>query len=222
MTLQQQIARNRLVPVIVLHDAQHALPLAHALLEGGLPVAEVTFRTPAAEASIKAMASIPNMLVGAGTVLTVEQVHKARDAGATFLVTPGTNPPVIEEALKLNLPIFPGVMTPTEIDLASTFGLTTLKFFPAQQAGGAPMLKALHGPYPHIQFIPTGNITPELAPSYLALSNVLAVGGSWMVQPDLYKQNNFHPLTQAVRKAVQAAQPSTPLNPLDVATDGRR
>ena len=203
--LTGQITAHRLVPVIVLQDAGHAKPLGETLIAGGLPVAEVTFRTEAAEASIRAMAALPDLLVGAGTVLTTEQVQRAADAGAKFVVTPGTNPPVIEACLKLGLPVFPGVMTPSEIDLAASFGLQTLKFFPAGQAGGPTMLKALAGPYSQVKFIPTGGVNAGNLGDYLGLPNVAAVGGSWMVNPKQIAAGNFAAVQGSVAQAVGLA-----------------
>ena len=199
------LGRHRLVPVVVLHDAAHAAPLADALEDGGLPIAEVTFRTEAAEASIKAMADRGGIHVGAGTLATPEHVDRAVDAGATFAVTPGFNDAVVERCQERNLPVFPGVCTPGDIERARAAGLTTLKFFPAEAYGGVPTLKALHGPYPGIRFMPTGGITPENVGTYLALPYVVACGGSWMVKPSLFSGGDFAGVRDAARAAVAAA-----------------
>ncbi|MEM1026486.1 MAG: bifunctional 4-hydroxy-2-oxoglutarate aldolase/2-dehydro-3-deoxy-phosphogluconate aldolase [Planctomycetota bacterium] len=197
-----QIARHRLLPVIALHDADHATPLGHALIEGGLPVAEVTFRTDAAADSIRAMSRLDGLLVGAGTVVKPEQVDAAKDAGATFLVSPGTSASVVERAQQLDLPIFPGVATPTDIQLALSLGLDTVKFFPAEAMGGIKTLKALAAPFPGVRFVPTGGIGTGNVGDYLALPFVQACGGSWMVAPKLYADGDFTAVNDAVREAV--------------------
>ncbi len=202
------IARHRLLPVIALQHVGDAKPLGEALLEGGLPVAEVTFRTEAAAESIAAMSRLPGLLVGAGTVVKPPQVDAARDAGATFIVSPGTSPAVVERALELGLPIFPGVATPSDIQLAMSLGLDTLKFFPAEAMGGIEMVKALAAPFPSIRFVPTGGITEQSVGDYLALPAVVACGGSWMVKPSLYAGGDFAPVAQAVADAVRAINPA--------------
>lgn len=196
---------HRLVPVIVLEDAAHAAPLADALVEGGLPVAEVTFRTAAAEASIRAMAQRGGLLVGAGTVLTADQVDRARDAGAAFVVAPGFNPKVVRRCQEVGLPVCPGVATPSDIEQALDHGLTTVKFFPAEALGGLQTLKAVAAPYGMMRFVPTGGIGPENVAEYLAFNKVLACGGSWMVAPKLYAGGDFSPVVRAVRDAVALA-----------------
>lgn len=201
----QKIGQIRLVPVVAIHDAGQADALAEALIAGGLPCAEVTFRTDAAPEAIEAMARHPNMLVGAGTVLTVHQAKAAVDRGAKFLVSPGTNPPVIEWAVANSVPITPGVATPSEIDLAMGFGLEVLKFFPANLYGGAKALKAIGAPYGMIKFIPTGGVSAENLGEYLALKNVLACGGSWMVKSDMIAQGKFDKITQLAAEAVALA-----------------
>jgi 2-dehydro-3-deoxyphosphogluconate aldolase/(4S)-4-hydroxy-2-oxoglutarate aldolase len=175
-----QLSRWRVLPIVVMDSAAHADGLGDALVAGGLPVAEVTFRTDAAEDSIRRLAKRGDLLVGAGTVLTKEQADRAIDAGAAFIVAPGTNPPVIYHCLLRSVPIVPGVATPTDIDLAMSFGLTTVKFFPAENLGGTATLKAYAGPYADVTFLPTGGITPEKLPGYLQLPFVLACGGSWI------------------------------------------
>lgn len=170
------------VPVVALQDADKAVGLARALLRGGLCGAEITFRTPAAAESIARIAAeVPECTVGAGTVLTVEQAKTARAAGAAFIVSPGFNPTVVSWCLDEGMPVIPGVCTPTEVEQALTWGLRYLKFFPAEAAGGVPMLKALSGPYGEVRFMPTGGISPENLAAYLRCKNVFACGGSWMV-----------------------------------------
>lgn len=202
----EAIGRHRLLPVIVIENAAHAEPLGHALLQGGLPCAEVTFRTAAAAAAIAAMARIKGLLVGAGTVINLEQARQARDAGAQFIVSPGFNPKVVSWCLDNHLPITPGVCTPTDITLALEFGLDVLKFFPAETFGGLPTLKALSAPFPAVRFIPTGGITPLNLPAYLAFPKVLACGGSWMVPPSHLQSASFPAITELVREAVHLAQ----------------
>lgn len=207
--LLQKIADNCLLPVVVLDSVKGAVPLAAALETGGLPVAEVTFRTPAAAASIRAISDAkPNVIVGAGTVLTVDQVSQAFDSGAQFLVSPGFNPTVVSKAAELDLPIVPGVNSPTDVEMAMDHGLKVLKFFPAEASGGVAMLKSLAGPYGDVRFIPTGGIGPKNLPDYLSLSNVLACGGSWMVSPRLIAQGNFDEISELTREAVTLAKSS--------------
>jgi len=197
-----QLARHRLVPVIALEDAAQANPLAEALVSGGLPVAEVTFRTAAAVDSIRAMAARGDLLVGAGTVLTPKQADEARDAGATFIVSPGFNPKVVQHCLDQGLPIIPGVSNPTDIEMALEHGLDVVKFFPAEAFGGLKTLKAMSAPYGSLRFMPTGGISPANVNEYLAFPKVLACGGSWMVKPSLYADGDFAPVEAAVREAV--------------------
>jgi len=181
----KEIGKFKVIPVVAIDDAEAALPLADALAEGGLGVAEITFRTEAGAAVIKKIAEgRPKMLVGAGTILTVENLRRARDCGAVFGVAPGFNPRVAEEAARLGFPFFPGVMTPTDIEAALAMKLNVLKFFPAEAAGGIAMVKALGEPYKHmgIRFIPTGGVNPENFRDYLAVETVLAVGGTWVAK----------------------------------------
>ncbi len=184
--IYESIGTAGVIPVIRLERVEDAVPLAHALLEGGLPVAEETFRTEAAAAGIAAIRrELPQVLVGAGTVLTVDQAAAAIESGAQFVVAPGSNGRVIERVLAAGIPMIPGVATPTEIEAALERGLQVLKLFPAEVLGGLAMLKALSGPYPQVKFIPTGGISGANLESYLRQKNVLAVGGSWMIQSDL-------------------------------------
>ena len=200
------LAKHKLVPVVVLDSADSAAPLADALTAGGLPVAEVTFRTDAAEQSIKTMSKVAGMIVGAGTVLTVEQAKRAIGAGASFIVSPGTNPPVVDYCIKQGVPITPGIATPSDIDLASGVGLKVLKFFPAEAYGGIKTLKALSAPYGHIRFIPTGGVSATNLPDYLALPSVHACGGSWMVDRKLVNAGEFAKVQSLVSEAVALAQ----------------
>ena len=192
-----------IVPVVVLDNAKDAEPLAKALCEGGLPCAEVTFRTDAAEESIRIMAQkFPNMLVGAGTVLTIDQVDRAVAAGAKFIVSPGLNPKVVKYCVEKNISITPGVQTPSEIEQALEFGLDVVKFFPAEPAGGLKMIKALAGPYVNLKFIPTGGISTKNAPEYLAYDKILAVGGSWVASKDLINAGKFDEIEKITKESV--------------------
>lgn len=201
-TVFETLARHKLVPVIALDAATEADPLAHALVAGGLPVAEVTFRTAAAAESIRIMAERGDLVVGAGTVLTPHQIDQAQAAGAQFLVSPGLNPKVVQHALNVGMPICPGVCTPSDIERAMELGLEIVKFFPAESFGGLATLKAIAAPYAHMRFIPTGGIGPANVCEYLAFDRVVACGGSWMVKPALYADGDFSPVEQAVREAV--------------------
>lgn len=198
----RQIGSIGIVPVVVLNNAADAVPLAESLVSGGLPCAEVTFRTDAAEESIRAIAkNFPQMLVGAGTVLTTEQVDRALDAGAKFIVSPGLNPKVVEHCMKKGVPITPGIMTPTELEVALGFGLDVVKFFPAENAGGLKMIKAMSAPYTMMRFMPTGGITAANVREYLACDKILACGGSWMVKSDLVSAGNFAEIERLSREA---------------------
>jgi 2-dehydro-3-deoxyphosphogluconate aldolase/(4S)-4-hydroxy-2-oxoglutarate aldolase len=201
-----KVRRARLLPVVVVEDAAQAVPLARALAAGGLPVAEVTFRTAAAAEAIRRIAAeVPDVLLGAGTVLTPEQVRAARTAGAGFLVTPGFNPAVVQAAADEGLPIVPGVNNPTGVEQAMAAGLSAVKFFPAEPTGGVPFLKALTGPYGGMQFIPTGGIGPKNLCDYLSLPAVLACGGSWMVDPALVRAGRFDEVQRLTAEAVALA-----------------
>ena len=200
------LEKIRLMPVVEIQHAPDALPLAQALLEGGLPCAEITFRSEAALQALQSMAKWGKLLVGAGTVLTLDQAQAAWDAGAAYLVAPGFNPVVVEHCLKHQIPFIPGVATPTEIALALQYGLEVLKFFPAEAFGGLKTLKAVSAPYGQVRFVPTGGIVPENLEAYLQLPQVLACGGSWMVKPDLLAQQDFATITQLSQDAVALAQ----------------
>ncbi len=198
----KKIGSTGIVPVVVLNNASDAEPLADSLIKGGLPCAEVTFRTAAAEESIKIIAKkFPQMLVGAGTVLTTEQVDKAIGAGAKFIVAPGFNPKVVEYCLKNNYPVCPGIMTPTELEMALGYGLDVVKFFPAENAGGLKMIKAISAPYTMMKFMPTGGINATNVREYLACDKILACGGSWMVKGDLVKTGDFAQIEKLTAEA---------------------
>jgi len=192
------------VPVISISDVDKAVPLAKALLAGGLPCAEVTFRTAEGEESIRRIAAeVPEVLLGAGTVLSVAQVDKALAAGAKFIVSPGLNPKVVSHCLASNVAVTPGCMTPTDMEAAMELGLKVVKFFPAEQAGGTAFIKAMGGPYRELRFIPTGGINPANLGNYLSLRNVFACGGSWMVKKELLDAGDFIEITRLCREAVQ-------------------
>ena len=191
-----------IVPVVVLNKADHAQPLAQALVNGGLPCAEVTFRTDAAEESIRLISkNFPDMFVGAGTVLTVEQADRAFNAGAKFIVSPGFNPKVVEHCLKKGYPVCPGIMTPTELEMALGFGLDVVKFFPAENAGGLKMIKAMSAPYTMMKFMPTGGINATNVRDYLACNKILACGGSWMVKGELINAGDFAEIERLTKEA---------------------
>ena len=198
-----QFQKLGIIPVVVIDDAKDAVPLAKALCEGGLPVAEVTFRTDAAEEAIRLMAeACPEMLVGAGTVLTTEQVDRAVAAGAKFIVSPGLNPKVVKYCQEKNVPITPGTARPTDIEMALELGLEVVKFFPAEQNGGLPMIKAMAAPYTKVKFMPTGGINAKNLKSYLDFDKIIACGGSWMVPKDLVAAGNFDEIKRLTREAV--------------------
>jgi 2-dehydro-3-deoxyphosphogluconate aldolase/(4S)-4-hydroxy-2-oxoglutarate aldolase len=202
----KKIADLRIVPVVALDSASDALPLGEALLAGGLPLAEITFRTAAAEESIRLLAGKSDLLVGAGTVLNVETVKRAVGAGAKFIVSPGFNPKVVRYCVEQNIPITPGTATPTEIEMALDQGLNVVKFFPAEAVGGLKTLKAIAAPYGMMRYIPTGGITPENLPTYLAFKPILAVGGTWMVTKELIAAKEFAKITTLTRQAVELAR----------------
>jgi 2-dehydro-3-deoxyphosphogluconate aldolase/(4S)-4-hydroxy-2-oxoglutarate aldolase len=199
------LGRHRLVPVVVLDDAARADPLAQALLEGGLPVAEVTFRTDAAAGAIARLARRGDMLVGAGTVLTPDQVDLAVDAGASFVVSPGLSRSVVGRCRQRGVIALPGAVTATEIQAALELGITTLKFFPARASGGVEALKAVSAPFPGVRFVPTGGIDADDCAEYLRLPSVLAVGGSWMVPRKAIADGDFDRIRELTRAAVAAA-----------------
>jgi 2-dehydro-3-deoxyphosphogluconate aldolase/(4S)-4-hydroxy-2-oxoglutarate aldolase len=206
----ERLRQIRLAPVIVIDDPLNAAPLAEALAEGGLPCAEVTFRTAAAAESLRRMADArPDMLLGAGTVLNPRQAGEARAAGAQFIVSPGLNPVVVDYCLEQGIPVFPGVCTPTEIEAGLQRGLKVLKFFPAEPAGGLAYLKAISAPYSMVEFIPTGGINAEKLPAYLAFRSVVACGGSWMAPAEWIRAGDFERIRQETARAVQSIQQIT-------------
>ena len=187
------------LPVLTIDDADRAIPTATAVLDGGIPAVEITFRTGAAEEAIRRTThEVPGTIVGAGTVLTVDQADRARRAGAAFVVTPGFNPRVVAFCQDAGIPVIPGVNNPTQVEQALELGVTVLKFFPAAASGGPAMLRALGGPYPNVRFVPTGGISAANLGEYLGLPNVLAVGGSWMVPAAAVRAGD----TNAIRIAV--------------------
>lgn len=205
-TIEEQFQEYGVVPVVVLEDARDALPLAQALTQGGLPCAEVTFRTQAAEESIRQMsARYPEMLVGAGTVLTTEQVERAVAAGAKFIVSPGFDPEIVDYCLGKKIPVFPGCITPSEVAQAVKRGLRVVKFFPAEQAGGIAMIKAMAAPYTMVRFMPTGGISAKNLKDYLSSDKVLCCGGSWMVKGDMIKNGEFDKIREMTKEAVELA-----------------
>jgi len=201
----EEICRLRVVPVVAIQDVKDAEPLAQALIDGNLPCAEITFRTDAAGDSIRVLARRGDMLVGAGTVLTIDQAKTAFDAGAQFIVSPGFNPRVVQHCLDNGITVIPGVCTPSDISLALDFGLEVVKFFPAEAFGGLQTLKALSAPYSMVRFIPTGGIGPETLVEYLSFPRVIACGGSWMVASDLISSGNFDKIRRLTREAVELA-----------------
>lgn len=208
-----RILAKRIVPVVVLDRAESAEPLAEALLAGGLDIMEITFRTPAAEESIRRIAArFPEILLGAGTLLNADQVRRAKDAGAVFGLAPGLNPATLAAAREDGMEFSPGVMTPSEVEQALALGCKLLKFFPAEAAGGVAMLKSLAGPYAHtgVKFIPTGGVTSANLASYLKLPVVAAIGGSWMVDKQLVNDGKWSEITRITREALAAAHAVSP------------
>lgn len=199
----EKIGELGIVPVVKIEKAEDALPLGRALIDGDLPIAEITFRTSAAEESIKTLTGeLPNLLVGAGTVLTVEQVKKAVSAGAQFIVSPGFNPRVVDYCIENSIPVTPGINNPTQIEMALERGIEVVKFFPAEASGGLPLLESMSAPYSGIKFIPTGGISLNNLTSYLSNQKVHACGGSWMVKDNLISSGNFKEITRLTKEAV--------------------
>lgn len=211
MTIEERFEDFGVVPVVVLDDVKDALPLAKALTEGGLPCAEITFRTEAAEESIKVMAeAYPDMVVGAGTVLTIEQVNAAVKAGAKFIVSPGFDPEIVDYCLEKEIPIFPGCVTPSEVAQAVKRGLKVVKFFPAEPAGGVAMIKAMAAPYHQLRFMPTGGIGTLNLKDYLEFDKIICCGGSWMVKGDLIKNGEFEKICKLTKEAKELAKSIRP------------
>ena len=200
--ITERFEKLGVVPVVVLEDAKDAVPLATALVEGGLPCAEVTFRTEAAEESIRLMTEqFPEMLVGAGTVLTVEQVDAAVRAGAKFIVSPGFDAEIVDYCLKNEIPVFPGCISPSEVAQAVKRGLKVVKFFPAEPAGGISMIKAMAAPYTGLKCMPTGGINAKNLGEYLSCDKIVCCGGSWMVKGELVKTGEFTKIRQLTEEA---------------------
>jgi len=198
----KQMQEFGIIPVVVLNDTKDAEPLGKALVEGGIPCAEVTFRTEAAEECIRIMAEkFPEMLVGAGTVLTTEQVDRAVAAGAKFIVSPGLNPKVVKYCVEKNIPITPGIITPSEMEQAIELGLEVVKFFPAESFGGLKTIKSMAAPYNKMKFMPTGGINPENVKEYLKFDKIIACGGSWMVAGNLVKEGKVDEIAKLVAEA---------------------
>ena len=192
------------VPVVVLNDAKDAAPLAKALCEGGLPCAEVTFRTEAAEESIRTMATeFPEMVIGAGTVLTIDQVDRAVAAGAKFIVSPGFDPEIVDYCISKGIAIVPGCITPSEVTQAVKRGLEVVKFFPAEQFGGVATIKALAAPFTSVRFMPTGGISAKNLADYLGFKKIIACGGSWMVKGDMVAAGEFDKIKEMTAEAVE-------------------
>ena len=202
--LLNKVSELGVVPVVVLNDAKDAAPLAKALCEGGLPCAEVTFRTEAAEESIRIMhEQFPEMLLGAGTVLTTEQVERAVAAGASFIVSPGFDPEIVDYCLEKDILVLPGCITPSEVAQAVKRGLEVVKFFPAEQFGGVATIKALAAPYTNTKFMPTGGISAKNLRDYLRFKKIVACGGSWMVKNDLVEAGKFDEIKALTAEAVE-------------------
>lgn len=206
-SIEELFAELKVVPVVVLDDAKDAEPLAKALVEGGLPCAEVTFRTEEAAESIRIMTEVyPDMLVGAGTVLTTEQVDKAVESGAKFIVSPGFDSEIVDYCIEKNIPVFPGCISPSEVAQAVKRGLKVVKFFPAEQSGGLAMIKAMAAPYNMLKFMPTGGINTKNLKDYLACDKILCCGGSWMVKGDMIKAGEFEKIKKLTREAKELAE----------------
>ncbi len=201
-----QLSQIAIIPVIALHNEGHAVPLAKALIAGGIPAAEVTFRTEAAEGAIRAMVeNCPDILVGAGTILNVEQCQKAMDAGAKFIVSPGYNQDVVDHCIAKNVPILPGCTNPSDMTRAVNSGLEVVKFFPAEVSGGLSYIKNVAPVFPNLKFMPTGGISPKNVGEYLAYDRIIGCGGSWMVKSDMIAAEKFDEITALCQEAVALA-----------------
>jgi len=199
----ERIGKLGIVPVVKIEDAKDAYKLGKALIDGGLPIAEITFRTSAAEESIKILnKELPNLLVGAGTVLTVEQAKRAVAAGAKFIVSAGFNPKVVDYCVENHIPVTPGINSPTQVEMALEKGLEVVKFFPAEASGGLSMIKSMSAPYTNVKFIPTGGINQNNLCSYLSNKKIHACGGSWMVKANLISSGNFDEITRITKEAI--------------------
>lgn len=203
-TVLEQLSKIGIVPVVKIDDAEKAVPLAKALIEGGIPCVEITFRTAQGEEAIRRISKeVPDILTGAGTVLTTEQVDRAIDAGAKFIVSPGFNPKIVAYCAEKGIPITPGCTNPSDIEGALELGLEVVKFFPAEQAGGLDYIKAISAPYGSVKFMPTGGINVNNLTQYLAFDKIIACGGSWMVKPEQINAGKFDEITALCKEAVQ-------------------
>jgi len=208
--VQEKLKEVGIIPVVVIDDSKDAIPLGKALMEGGLPAAEVTFRTEAAEDAIRILAKeFPNMFVGAGTVLTCEQADRAMAAGAKFIVAPGFNRSVVEHCIKRRYPVVPGVQTPGEMEQAMELGLNMVKFFPSEPAGGLKMIRAVAAPYTGLKFMPTGGINTDNVRDYLRYDRIVACGGTWMVKENLIKSGDFQQIETLAREAADIVKEAT-------------
>lgn len=204
MELKEQLYKIGVLPVVALDHAEDAPALAEALIKGGIPAAEVTFRTAAAKDAIRAISeNYPDMLVGAGTVLSVDQVKAAVEAGAKFIVAPGFDPEVVDYCIANDIPVFPGCVTPTELTQAYKRGLEIVKFFPAGEYGGLKTIKALSGPFPMMRFIPTGGVNAENLPDFMKSEKIFACGGTWMVKKELINQHRFEEIETLSKEAAE-------------------
>ena len=202
VSIQQVMTTSPVMPVMVINNLEQAVPLAQALVSGGLKVLEITLRTPVALDAIRRIkAEVPGAIVGAGTIINVQTLHQAIDAGAEFIVSPGVTDKLLDAALATDVPLLPGVATSSEVMRLLERGITAMKFFPAEAAGGIPMLKSFAGPLPQVTFCPTGGVNPNNAPAYLALSNVACVGGSWMAPAELVDAGNWDEITRRAKEA---------------------
>ncbi|OAI16057.1 keto-deoxy-phosphogluconate aldolase [Methylomonas koyamae] len=202
VTIKEVMTTSPVMPVMVINNLENAVPLAKALVEGGLKVLEITLRTPVALDAIRQIkAEVPGAIVGAGTIINVTTLHHAIDAGAQFIVSPGVTENLLDAALETSVPLLPGVITPSEVMRLLDKGITAMKFFPAEAAGGIPMLKSIGGPLPQVTFCPTGGVNPKNAPEYLALSNVACVGGSWMAPAELVDAGDWAEITRRAAAA---------------------
>ncbi len=205
MNLLEKIRNIGIVPVIKIDNLEDAYPLAKALMDGGIPIAEVTFRTAIAKDAMAIITKeLPEMIVGAGTVLTTSQVDDAIDAGATFIVSPGLNPKIVEYCKSKNIPILPGCSNASDIEMALELGLETVKFFPAEQAGGIKMIKALAAPYTKLEFMPTGGVNAANVNDYLSFDKIVACGGTWMIDAAALKSKNYEKITELSITAIQS------------------
>lgn len=202
MTPREILSAGAVVPVMAIDDLNTAVDLAHALVTGGIPTLEITLRTPVGLDAIRLIKKeVPNAIVGAGTVTNPEQLQAVADAGAVFAISPGLHESLAKASHQVNIPLIPGIATPSEVQLALEHGIDTLKLFPAEVVGGTAMLKALYGPYPQLRFCPTGGISLQNAPEYLKLPNVLCVGGSWLTPKDAVANKDWDKITQLAKEA---------------------